>query len=246
LRCPLIVGFGCPPRVNAASKVKLPTVKGREIQPLSPTEASRFLHEASQHRLGALFTVTLGCGLRLGEALGLTWDDVDFGAGTISVNQQLQQVGKELQLQSVKTVKSRRKLSLPRFAIAALEAHRAQQRQELFAAGTENAVKSGLVFTTYAREGDGRKLGTPQHPRNVTRIFYRLLQTAGLRRIRFHDLRHSAASLLISQGAQLVEVSQLLGHSELRVTADLYSHLQEQTAARAARQMDALIAVNTR
>ena len=77
-------------------------------------------------------------------------------------------------------------------------------------------------------------------------MFYRILVNAGLRRIRFHDLRHSAASLLISQGAQLVEVSQLLGHSELRVTADLYSHLQEQTAARAARHMDAILLTNTR
>jgi integrase len=214
----------------------------RPIEPLSVDEAARFVAEASKHRLGALFTVALACGLRLGEARGVSWSDIDVGTGVVSVNQQLQAVGKRLELQPLKTVKSRRKVMLPEFAKASLEAHRAKQRVELFAAGPDSAP-SGLVFTTYARGGDGRKLGTPQHPRNVTRVFYRVLGNAGLRQIRFHDLRHSAASLLISQGVQLVEVSKLLGHSELRVTADLYSHLQEQTAARAAEHMDALLKV---
>jgi integrase len=227
---------------NAAGLVRLPTLKKRPIEPLSVDEASRFVAEASKHRLGALFTVALACGLRLGEALGLSWDDIDFTTGVVSVNQQLQAVGKRLELQPLKTVKCRRKVMLPEFAKAALESHRAKQRVELFAAGPDSA-HSGLVFTTYAREGDGRQLGTPQHPRNVTRVFYRVLENGGLRQIRFHDLRHSAASLLISQGVQLVEVSKLLGHSELRVTADLYSHLQQQTAARAAQHMDALLNV---
>ena len=77
-------------------------------------------------------------------------------------------------------------------------------------------------------------------PRNVLRALYALLESAKLPRVRFHDLRHSAASLLIAAGVELVEVSMLLGHSELRVTADLYSHLQKQTASRAARRMDAV------
>ena len=228
---------------NAAGLVRLPTLKKRRIEPLSVEEATRFVAQASKHRLGALFTVALACGLRLGEALGLTWDDIDLASGVVSVNQQLQAVGKRLELQPLKTVKSRRKVMLPEFAKSALESHRAKQRVEFFAAGPDSE-NSGLVFTTYAREGDGRRLGTPQHPRNVTRVFYRVLESAGLRRIRFHDLRHSAASLLISQGVQLVEVSKLLGHSKLRVTADLYSHLQEQTAARAAKHMDTLLTAN--
>ena len=86
------------------------------------------------------------------------------------------------------------------------------------------------------------KVGSPLHPRNVLRTLHRLLEAADLPRVRFHDLRHSAASLLIAEGVQLVEVSMLLGHSELRVTADLYTHLVKQTAAKAARHMDALLA----
>jgi integrase len=106
-------------------------------------------------------------------------------------------------------------------------------------------VDSGLVFATYRtyREGKGlkRKVGAALHPRNVTRVLDGLLAAANLPHVRFHDLRHSAASLLIANGVQLAEVSMLLGHSELRVTADLYSHLQKETAARAAKHMDSLL-----
>jgi integrase len=96
------------------------------------------------------------------------------------------------------------------------------------------------VFTTYARRGAARKVGAGLQPRNVLRTLHALLTAAKLPRVRFHDLRHSAASLLIAEGVELVEVSMLLGHSELRVTADLYSHLQKQTSAKAARRMDAV------
>jgi integrase len=96
------------------------------------------------------------------------------------------------------------------------------------------------VFTTYGRRA-GCKVGTGLHPRNVLRTLHAVLEAARLPRIRFHDLRHSAASLLIAEGVELVEVSMLLGHSELRVTADLYSHLQKQTASRAASRMDAVL-----
>ena len=120
---------------NAAAVVKLPKLTARAITPLSIEEAGRFIGEASKHRLGALFTVTLACGLRLGEALGLTWRDIDLDAGVLCVNQQLQQVGKLHQLQQLKTRKSQRKLMLPQFAKVALESHRARQREELFGAG---------------------------------------------------------------------------------------------------------------
>jgi integrase len=100
---------------------------------------------------------------------------------------------------------------------------------------------SGLVFTTLKRRGAGGKVGGPLHPRNILRTLHHLLGVAKPPRRRFHDLRHSAASLLIAAGVELVHVSQLLGHSELRVTADLYAHLQQQTATQAARIMDSLL-----
>ena len=123
-----------------------------------------------------------------------------------------------------------------------LRAHHTEQLKERLKAGAD-WIDTGLVFTTFARRGMGRRVGGPLHPRNVLRTLYLILDDAKLPRVRFHDLRQSAASLLIAEGVELVEVSMLLGHSELRVTADLYSYLQKQTAAKAARRMDALLNV---
>jgi integrase len=198
-----------------------------------------FLKVAAAHRLRALYSVALACGLRLGEATGLRWDDVDLDAGELRIRQQLQAVGKRLVLQELKTDRSRRTLALPRVCLDALRAHRTQQMKERLKAGAD-WVETGLVFTTYARRGAGRKIGVALHPRNVLRTLHMLLDAAELPRVRFHDLRHSAASLLIAEGVPLAEISLLLGHSELRVTADLYTHLQKQSAARAARHMDVL------
>jgi integrase len=222
--------------INAATLVKVPRVTASASVSLDVAQATAFLKLAGAHRLGALFGVALACGLRLGEATGLRWEDVDLTTGEIRVRQQLQKVGKQLVLQDLKTEKSRRTLALPQPCLEALRAHRTRQLQERLKAGAE-WQETGLVFTTYASRGEGRKVGAGLHPRNVLRTLHALLEASALPRIRFHDLRHSAASLLIAAGVELVEVSMLLGHSELRVTADLYSHLQQQTAAKAAQRI---------
>lgn len=224
--------------INAAELVKVPKAKARPIMPLTIEQAMVFLKVAARHRLSALFSVALACGL--GEATGLRWDDMDLATGEVRIRQQLQRVGKRLVLQELKTEKSRRTLSLPQVCVEALRIHRTRQLEERLKAG-QAWEETGLVFTTYAKRGAGRKLGTGLQPRNVLRVLHALLTAAKLPRVRFHDLRHSAASLLIAEGIELVDVSMLLGHSELRVTADLYTHLQKQTAAKAARRMDAVL-----
>jgi integrase len=226
--------------INAAALVKVPKPAGRPIVPLTVEQATAFLTVASSHRLGALFSVALAAGLRLGEATGLRWDDVDIETGEIRIRQQLQAVGKRLVLQPLKTEKSRRTLVLPEVCLKALRVHRTRQKEQRLKAGGD-WIDTGLVFTTLRRRRKGEKVGGPLHPRNVLRTLHDLLGVADLPRRRFHDLRHSAASLLIAAGVELVQVSQLLGHSELRVTADLYAHLQQQTAACAARIMDGLL-----
>lgn len=229
--------------INAAELVKVPRPPAsRAIAALTVDQAAAFLAVASTHRLGALFSVALACGLRLGEATGLKWDDVDLETGEVRVRQQLQRVGKTLVLQELKTEKSRRTLMLPAVSLEALKAHRRRQLEERLKAGGD-WTDTGLVFTTYARRGMGRKIGAALEPRRILRTLHLLLDRADpkLPKIRFHDLRHSAASLLIAAGVELVEVSQLLGHSQVRVTADLYAHLQKQTAARAATHMDAVL-----
>jgi integrase len=120
-----------------------------------------------------------------------------------------------------------------------LKAHRQRQLRQRMKAG-KDWRDGGFVFAV-ARRGAGRQLGTPLHPRNVLRTLHELLRAADLPRVRFHDLRHSAASLLLASGVQLAEVSKLLGHSELRLTSDVYGHLQRETAARAAERMDAVL-----
>jgi integrase len=125
--------------------------------------------------------------------------------------------------------------------LSALRFHRKRQLKERLKAGG-TWIETGLVFTTY-RSDKGNAIGTGLHPRNVLRTLGRIITAADakLPQIRVHDLRHSAASLLIAEGVQLAEVSMLLGHSELRVTADLYTHLKKQTAAKAAQHMDAVL-----
>ena len=225
--------------INAAALVRVPAPNRRAIQPLTVDQAIAFQRVAATQRLGPLFSVGLACGLRLGEATGLRWDDIDLETGEIRIRRQLQWVGKRLVLQDLKTARSRRTLALPEVCLRSLRAHRTRQLEERMKAGSD-WHDTGLVFTI-GRRGAGRRLGTGLHPRNVLRTLHQLLREADLPRVRFHDLRHSAAILLIAEGVELVEVSMLLGHSELRVTADLYSHLQKQTAARAARRMDAVL-----
>jgi integrase len=225
--------------INAAALVRVPQPTTRRIAPLDLAQSRAFLVAVGAHRLAALFSVALCGGLRLGEVCGLRWEDVDLATGAVQVRQQLQKVGKRLVVQPLKTARSRRTLVLPQVCLDALTVHRTRQREERLKAGAQWIDSGGLVFTTF-RCSAGRHVGTPLHPRNVLRTLHALLVAAKLPRVRFHDLRHSAASLLIAEGVQLAEVSMLLGHSELRVTADLYSHLQQETAAKAATQMDRL------
>lgn len=230
--------------VNAAELVRVPKPKARPIVPFSVEQASAFLTAAKTHRLEALFSVALACGLRLGEATGLRWQDVDLATGELRIRQQLQVVDGAVVPQALKTEKSQRTLMLPDVCLTALRTHRTTQLKERLKAGPR-WVDTGLVFTTYRTYKDGKGLtkqvGAALHPRNVTRVLDAILTAATLPHVRFHDLRHSAASLLLASGVELVEVSKLLGHSELRITADLYTHLQQQTAAKAARVMDAIL-----
>jgi integrase len=137
-----------------------------------------------------LFSVALAAGLRLGEATGLRWDDVDLETGEIRIRQQLQAVGKRLVLQPLKTDKSRRTLVLPEVCLKALFTHRTRQKEQRLKAGGD-WIDSHLVFTTLRRRKAGQKVGGPLGPRNVLRTLHALLESAKLPRRRFHDLRHS-------------------------------------------------------
>ncbi len=185
------VKWGLVPR-NITDAVETPKIEKKEFRALTPEEAFRFLRAASEDRLYALYVLAITCGLRLGELLGLRWQDVDVERGTLTVIHQLQTVNGKPVLQPPKTGRSRRTIVLPAVAIKALREHRARQLEERRNMG-EVWQDWGLVF--------GSEIGTPLNESNVrNRSFYPLLQKAGLPRIRFHDLRHTCATLLLAQG----------------------------------------------
>ncbi len=218
---------------NVAALVDGPRVPHRDVQPLSPDEAKGLLEAAGNHRLGALFSVALAVGLRQGEALGLGWNDIDLDAGALTVRKTLQRVAGSFVFGEPKTVRSRRTIALPAVAVSALRTHRTRQMEERLAAGPlwEDV---GLVFTTAT--------GRPLQGSNVTRAFQQLLAGAGLRRQRFHDLRHSCASLLLAQGVHPRVVMEILGHSQIALTMNTYSHVLPPLQREAAARMDEALA----
>jgi integrase len=210
------VKFGLIPQ-NPAKRVDPPRIKQDEITPLSPEAARTFLAAARGERFETLFTVALSTGMRIGELLGLRWEDVDLEVGTLRVSRQLQRYGdgKGPQLVAPKDGSSRT-ITLPQKALESLKHHRARQAEERLKAPWY-AEEWDLVFAS--------EVGTPLDPRHVThRHFKPLLAKAGLPDIRFHDLRHACATLLLARGTHPSYVQQLLGHKSIKLTLDRYSH----------------------
>ncbi|MFC7938868.1 tyrosine-type recombinase/integrase [Streptomyces sp. NPDC057387] len=203
---------------NVARNVRTGTPRPRRFEPLTTDEARRFLTTTQDHRLHALFELALHTGLRKGELLGLRWEDLDLGSGTAAIRRTLQRTSAGgLTTLPTKTRASERRIALPARCIQSLKRHHEQQQREHEAADTA-WQPNGHIFTTTQ--------GRPIDPTNLTRTFNTLLRTACLRRIRFHDLRHSTATLLLEQGVELVVIKELLGHAHIGVTATVYAHVR--------------------
>ncbi|RMB81842.1 site-specific integrase [Streptomyces shenzhenensis] len=203
---------------NVARNVRTGTPRPRRFEPLTTDEAREFLTAADGHRLHALFGLALRTGLRKGELLGLRWEDLDLVGGLASIRRTLQRTNSGgLTALPTKTKSSERRIALPTPCLRSLEQHRDRQLQEREAAGT-GWRDSGYVFT--------RPDGAPIEGSTLTRHFNTLLRRAGLRHIRFHDLRHSTATLLLEQGVELVVIKELLGHAHIGVTATVYAHVR--------------------
>lgn len=215
---------------NVAKLVDVPRIDRKVINPLTPDEARTFLTAIRGHRLEALFSVALALGLRQGEALGLSWEDVDFKGGTLRVRNQLQRI--DLILVPPKTEKSRRTLVMPPMIVKHLREHQKRQVAEKLWAGSSWS-ETGLVFAN--------KTGGPTHARHVIEEFHKALESAGMRRIRFHDLRHSCATLLLVQGVSPRVVMEVLGHSEIALTMNVYSHVLPELQRDAATKMQSIL-----
>jgi integrase len=170
-----------------------------------------FLDVAMTHRLGPALWLTAMTGMRRGEIIGLQWDDVDFAAGTLSIQRSVTCTGYEVHVTRTKTRTSRRPINLDTRTLRVLADWRAAQRHEL---GGRQVAE---VFTTVE--------GTRIHPHLLSQTFDRLVAKAGLRRIRLHDVRHTHATLLLKAGVPLKVVSERLGHSSPAFTMTVYQHV---------------------
>lgn len=216
------VHWGLVPR-NVRDAVESPYVKRYEIQPLNSEQIQQFLTAARGNRLEALFVLALATGMRRGELLALKWPDINFSAGTLQVRRILTHMPAKLNGKGgyveaePKTEKSRRSISLASFALEHLKQHRVRQLEEKLKAGPV-WKDNDLVFSS--------TLGGHLHTSRILFTqFKQLLKKAGLPDIRFHDLRHSSATMLLSLGVHPKVVQEILGHSQISMTMDIYSHV---------------------
>jgi integrase len=209
---------------NVARGVRIETPeKVTTIEPFTVDEAREFLRKIRGHRLYALWVTVLVLGLRRSEACGLHWSDVDLDKGTLRITRGLQRTGGALRELPTKTRRSRRTVPLPTVVVQALRAHRDRQGKER--ANTPHWQDTPYVFTS--------RVGTPLEPRTVTRTFHALCDRHGLRRVRLHDLRHTCVSLLLALGVSPRIVMEIVGHSAIEMTMNVYAHvsLDNQRAA---------------
>ena len=224
------VADGLIPR-NAADALKLPRIDREEITPLTAEEANRLIEAARGDRLEALYVLAIHTGLQQGELLALNWEDLDLEAGTLQVRRTLTRRGGKHFLAEPKTKKSRRTVRLTAGAIAALQGHLKRQMEEMDRLGSLYKP-GGLVF---ANEIGG--IFNPSNLRN--RSFARILMRAGLSaETRFHDLRHTCATLLLSRNVNPKIVSEMLGHANISITLDTYSHVLPDMQEKAAKALE--------
>lgn len=227
---------------NPASLVTPPRVEQGEMAALDADQARRFLQAASGTPLEALWVLAVTTGLRQGELLALQWSEVDLDGGSVRVTGTLTRIGIDVGsgghakthrvTAPPKSARSRRRVEIGALALAALRDHRRRQVDERVHAGTL-WVERNLVFSGAT--------GGHLHPAQLNRELAIQLARAGLPKIRFHDLRHTAASLLLGRDVNPKKVSEMLGHSTVAITLDTYSHVLPTMHKEAARVMDDLL-----
>lgn len=222
-------------RHNPADKPDLPKIQKAEIKPLADDEMVSFLDAINGSEYEAIYTVTLFTGMREGEVLGLTWDCIDFKAGTITIKQQLQKVrgsGGEYVLVPTKNGKTRI-IALASYVIKVLTAQRKAQYEQRLKAGPAWSNPLNLVFTN--------ALGNNLCAQTVYLHFKKLAAAAGVPSARFHDLRHSYAVAALRSGDDIKTVQENLGHHTAAFTLDTYAHVTEKMRQESARRMDSFI-----
>lgn len=208
-------------KANPCTLVKRPGVGRTEARYLDAATVSAVLGAADGLRYRPVLVLIAGTGLRRGEALGLHWSDVSLTDRWLKVTATLGRVGTELVITAPKTPRSRRTVPISPAMVSLLKTQRVTQLEERLRAGNQ-WTDTGLVFTT--------ELGTPVDPRNVLRTIQIAAEKAGVTGVGVHTLRHSAAVAWLEAGVHIKAVADLLGHSSISVTGDVYGHTSEDTA----------------
>lgn len=218
---------------NVTDAVDPPRRQNPEMQVWSVSEASRVLAAAEGDELEALWRLAITTGMRRGEILGLRWSDIDFAAGTLAVRRTLSRGStSRLEVGEPKTTAGRRRVALPASTVASLRRHQTRQKSLWLAIGQGYGDRE-LVFATVN--------GTPIHPNTLARAYDKLIARAGVPRIRFHDLRHTSATILLASGEHPKVVQERLGHASISETLDRYSHVSADMQQRAAQRIDAML-----
>jgi len=217
---------------NPADAVEPPRPARNEMRVLTAEQIDRLLEAARETYLHTPIMLAVATGMRRGEVLALRWQDVDLDAGTISVCRSLEQTKAGLSFKEPKTARSRRVVVLPGFAVEALRKHRVEQAEHRLRVGPA-WEDHGLVCC--------RENGRPIAPNSIHSAYETVLSRAGLPYVNFHALRHSHATMLLSQGVHPKIVSERLGHSQIAVTMDLYSHVSLPMQQEAAQKLDTLL-----
>jgi integrase len=218
---------------NVVRLTKSPKLDRRTYPVLSPDEARRLLAEAAKGPYEPVYAIMLYCGLRVGEALALRWKDIDLERRHIHIEHSLTRAEDGVGLGPTKTEKSNRTFDLSMLAVGILRQERLRQMRQQADAGAAGFPwlnDWGLIFTT--------ALGASIGPSTLGADFAARVKAAGLPHMRLHDLRHSCATLLHEAGVDWKEISDLMGHSKVSITQDLYAHMTPMLRQRTAEAMD--------
>lgn len=211
---------------NPCREIPKARVDRREMKVWDSQQVATFLATTKDNRLHGLYMAALATGLRQGELFGLQWPDIDFEAGTLSVQRSLEEIRGKVRLKEPKTAQARRRIDLPKFALTALLDHRAKMFAEGHIASQVFCAPDG----GFLRKGNIYR-----------RSFAPLMKASKLPTIRFHDLRHTHATILLAAGENVKVISERLGHASIQITLDTYAHVLPSMQKQAANTLQRLL-----